>query len=239
MKIQARARIHSSVAEVGYCIVLGNSFIVANDLLSDFNDFRQDWNDLPIDEYLFDGGKYRYRRFGRLSFIPELSQLTPLPQRPFFQDRQLNAFAGGVERTFPDLSPRTYDNSFLKELIEYDFRQFPTSVERIGDRWEVGIHQIRIIADVGGRGEPTPEGIHRDGHELLSMHLIRREGVSGGESMIYDSNRVPLDRIILREPLDSIYIDDRRVMHSVTPIHRCIPRRRAIRDMLIIDFDLE
>ncbi|WP_411086731.1 2OG-Fe dioxygenase family protein [Streptomyces sp. 061-3] len=40
--------------------------------------------------------------------------------------------------------------------------------------------------------------------------LINREGITRGESQLYDRDRTPIFRTTLLEPLESIVIDDRR-----------------------------
>ncbi len=37
--------------------------------------------------------------------------------------------------------------------------------------------------------EIPPEGIHKDGHTFISMHMIGRHNIRGGTSYIYDENR--------------------------------------------------
>src|SRR5688500_3932816 len=52
------------------------------------------WNDLPPDEYLKDGGRYRKRRHA--SFVVEGEALTQVPHRAHWQPLEYNALHGGM-----------------------------------------------------------------------------------------------------------------------------------------------
>ena len=88
-----------------------------------------------------------------------------------------------------------------------------------GTTWEVRIHQIRIVASPKVPGLPAPEGIHQDGTNFLTLHLVRRSNVEGAESTIYDLDRKPIQRCTMCEMLDSLILEDPRIMHGVTPVH--------------------
>ena len=96
---------------------------------------------------------------------------------------------------------------------------------------------IRIQAKPSEQGNPTPEGKHRDGHNFVAMHLIQRKNVSGGGTTIYNKDEQPLQYVVLRNPLDSVYVEDARVMHSVTPIHSENNIEPGERDVLLVTYD--
>jgi hypothetical protein len=100
----------------------------------------------------------------------------------------------------------------------------------------VRIHQIRIVAGPQEPGLPAPEGVHQDGTDFLTLHLVCRSNVAGGETTIYDLRRQPIQRLTLREALDSLIIEDPRVLHGVTPVHSADGENLGIRDMLGVDF---
>ena len=58
----------------------------------------------------------------------------------------------------------------------------------MADDWEVHVHLVRITADLNQLGHATPEGIHRDGAEFVTVHLrnwsMRRAGRSRSTAMI-------------------------------------------------------
>ncbi len=54
------------------------------------------------------------------------------------------------------------------------------------DFWHVEIHQFRIEAHAGQEGQPTPEGMHRDGVDWVLVLLVNRVNISEGETSIGD-----------------------------------------------------
>jgi hypothetical protein len=81
----------------------------------------------------------------------------------------------------------------------------------------VEAHQFRIdTAD--GIGRPTPEGAHRDGVDFVAVLLVGRNGISGGETRVFDATGPDGQRFTLTEPWTLMLLDDERVIHESTPI---------------------
>lgn len=80
--------------------------------------------------------------------------------------------------------------------------------------------------------------MHRDGFDYISLHLIGRSGVTGGRSIICDPAERPLARPLLAAPLDSLYADDRRILHGTEPVRLDPAAGRAYgyRDMLLTSY---
>jgi hypothetical protein len=197
-----------------------------------------DWDNLELDLYLAEGAKFRLRRYGRFYWSPADDALAPLPHKPYFQPEDENPYAGGLERDFALLLPDTVHNPFLRALVRSTFACLPVAGERQDATWEVRIHQIRIVASEKVPGLPAPEGIHQDGTDFLSLHLVRRRNIEGGESTIYDLERRPIQRFTMREPLDSMILEDPRIMHGVTAVLSADGQTLGTRDLLGIDFIL-
>jgi hypothetical protein len=196
----------------------------------------EDWDRLEPDLYLQGGAKFRLRRYGRYYWSPAGDFLAALPHEPYFQPEEENPYAGGVAREFAPLSPNTTHNPFLHALVRSTFACLPVADARQGQTWEVRIHQIRVVASSGQPGLPAPEGIHQDGTDFLTLHLVRRHNVVGGESTIYDLGREPIGCYTMRDALDSLILEDPRVMHGVTPVHSADGRTPGTRDLLGVDF---
>ena len=81
--------------------------------------------------------------------------------------------------------------------------------------WHIQVHQIRIEVTPDTIVVPVPEGLHRDGHEFLAIHLVSRFGVVGGESVVCDSTEGEIARRTLDKPLDTLLINDKAVFHDV------------------------
>ncbi|MGH8546981.1 MAG: 2OG-Fe dioxygenase family protein, partial [Gammaproteobacteria bacterium] len=221
----------------GYSFALDNAICLSPDMEGHWEELRGDWNHLPADACLKDSGRYRFRRYDRFFFRPVSGDLRPLPHTAFFQGKGFNKLHGGIKREFAALRKLTFDNIFLRELIKFDFSQFSPKSTTMQKPWEVGIHEIRIVAEPAAAGKPTPEGPHRDGYKFIAMHLIRRQNILGGVTTICDKRKQPLQALTLLDPLDSVYVEDSRVIHDVTPIYSEKNNVPGIRDMLIVTYD--
>jgi hypothetical protein len=196
----------------------------------------QDWDHLELDKYLQKQARFRLRRYGRYYWSPVTEVLAALPQEPYFQPENENVYAGGMERDFAPLLPETVSNPFLQALVRSTFACLPLAADRQGATWEVRIHQIRIVASEKVPGLPAPEGIHQDGTDFLTLHLVRRQNIAGGETTIYDLKRQPIWHGTLHETLDSLILEDPRIMHGVTPVLPADGQSLGIRDLLGVDF---
>ena len=65
---------------------------------ADWDGFAASWDDLGVDMYMADGGRYRRRRFALLSGRPERRRAKP--HQPHYQSRDYNPLNGGIERWF-------------------------------------------------------------------------------------------------------------------------------------------
>jgi hypothetical protein len=191
---------------------------------------------LELDQYLAQGAKFRLRRYGRYYWSPANDDLAAMSREPYFQPVDENSYAGGIQREFEPLRPDTVHNPFLFALVRSTFACLPLTGDRRNATWEVRIHQIRIVASAKVPGLPAPEGIHQDGTDFLTLHLIRRHNIVGGESTIYDLDRKPIQHYVMRETFDSMILEDPRIMHGVTPVHPADEQAVGIRDLLGIDF---
>jgi hypothetical protein len=228
--------VRADIRRCGYAFVSGSKLSLSSDTNESWEELRGDWDRLPADAYLRDQGGYRFRRYDRFSFLPLSGELLPLPHTAFLQRKEFNKLYGDIEREFAGLAARTLENAFLRELIEFDFRQFFPRNAPAENCWEVGIHEIRIVAKRGEAARPTPEGAHRDGCNFIAMHLVRRRSIVGGVTTLYDENENVLRALTLLDPLDSVYVEDARVMHNVTPVY-AESHAPGVRDMLVVTYD--
>jgi hypothetical protein len=196
----------------------------------------RDWDHLELDRYLRGGATFRLRRYGRYSWSPASDALRVLPHEPYFQPDDENPYAGGIVRNFAPLLPDTVHNPFLASLVRCTFACLPVPRARPGQRWEVRVHQIRVVASPDEPGQPAPEGIHQDGTDFLTLHLVHCQNVTGGVSTIYHLDRNPIQSYTMQEPLDSLILEDPRILHGVTPVHPEDGRTTGSRDLLGIDF---
>ena len=52
--------------------------------------------------------------------------------------------------------------------------------------WHVEVHQFRIEARRGEAGQPTPEGMHRDGVDYVLVLLVNRRNIASGVTSVHD-----------------------------------------------------
>ena len=103
--------------------------------------------------------------------------------------------------------------------------------------WLIGIHMIRVFTTTDKIGLPAPEGAHQDGHDFVAQHLIKKQNIDGGYTVVFDLDEKPINAALLKDDLDTIYVGDRLVKHFATPL---IPKEgwyEGHRDMLLIDFE--
>jgi hypothetical protein len=207
--------------------------------LSDWDEFAVSWDDLGVDMFMADGGRYRRRRFACYRATPE--GIARKPHQPHYQSRDYNPLNGGIERWFEPVDEAIGHHPALAAILWtcrglFD-RLTPASLRP--PAWHVEIHQFRIEARSGQEGRPTPEGMHRDGVDWVLVLLVSRVNIASGETSVGDLGRQPLGSFTLTEPLDSAVTDDNRVYHGVTPVTSLDPDRAGHRDVLVVTFRRE
>lgn len=179
-----------------------------------------------------DGGTYRYRRHATYSVDPYGAPRLA-PAQPHYQSLDYNYLNGGIARHFAHIEESTLSNAaFLSTLV-----LCATLFARMAPfyAWRIEVHQFRIVAQPQG-ASPTPEGIHRDGVDFVFMMLINRVNVRDGCTKICDLQREPLGEFTLTHPMEAAIVNDRHVMHGVTPILPENEGMPAYRDVLVITF---
>ena len=76
---------------------------------------QKDWSDLPPDEYLKDGGRYRCRRHA--SFEVQGDSVHLVPHRAHWQPLAYNALHGGMERWFAPMRGETVQQPVWQQLL--------------------------------------------------------------------------------------------------------------------------
>ena len=205
--------------------------------LADWDAFAASWDDLGLDTYMADGGRYRKRRHAAFAMLPGSDVIRRKPHQPHYQSRDYNTLNGGVERWFQPVLPEVGDGASMGAILR-GCRDLFDRLTKV-PAWHVELHQFRIEARAGEAGQPTPEGMHRDGVDQVLVLLIRRENVQSGETSIHDLAGRKLGSFTLTEPLDAALVDDNRVFHGVTPVEPVDPAAPAFRDVLVMTFRRE
>lgn len=205
---------------------------------------------LAFGQCLSSDGQSRRRSYDRNLLLPATAVDRPrlvYMSSDYRQGADVNPEAGGQIRQFTPLTREVRNNKLLRELIWLDFNLLP-----LGKLWgnfgrnpvEVGVHLIRMPASPGSPGVAIPNRAHRDGEFFTFIHLIKRDGVKGGESLIYRSIksgselvRGPLLHVCtLQDQLDTLAVWDREVFHDITPVIVADGFEQGVRDVILIDF---
>ncbi|GAC1348409.1 MAG: 2OG-Fe dioxygenase family protein [Acetobacteraceae bacterium] len=203
--------------------------------LADWDAFAESWDDLGLDTYMADGGRYRKRRHA--AFRAEPAGIVRKPHQPHYQSRDYNALNGGIARWFEPVAEATAGRQSFQAILRLCHRLFDSLTP--ASAWHVEVHQFRIKARPGQAGQPTPEGMHQDGVDWVLVLMVGRVNIAEGETSIHGLDRALLGSFTLRDPLDAALVDDHRVFHGVTPVQRLDPAQPAHRDVLVVTFRRE
>jgi hypothetical protein len=193
---------------------------------------RESWRDLPPDEHLRDGGRYRFRRHSSFTLEAD-GALLQVPHRAHYQPLDYNALHGGIERWFAPMEEETVASAAWRELLAGLGREL--FALRPGPRWYIEAHQFRIDA-TSGIGRPTPEGAHRDGVDFVAVSLVERSNVKGGETRVFEADGPHGIRFTMDAPWTTLLLDDARVVHETSPVQPLAGGRPAFRDTLVLTF---
>lgn len=196
--------------------------------------FLDSWNSLEEDQYMADGGRYRKRRHAIFATHGSTGAPVLMPHQPHYQTLDYNSMNGGIARYFAPILVDLLNSRTLSALLGFGNRLF----SRISGNhaWHIELHQFRIEARDGQKGNPTPEGVHRDGVEFVIVVMIKRVNIESGATRIFNQDNQLLGEFTLLNTFDMAIVNDKKVYHGVTPITQLDPDEEAYRDVLVITF---
>ena len=200
--------------------------------MAGWDEFARSWDDLGLDTYMADGGRYRKRRHA--AFAVSADGVVRKPDQPHYQSRDHNTLNGGVERWFAPVAAVVAAGPALGAILRTCHTLFDTLTPL--PAWHVEVHQFRIEARTGADGKPTPEGMHQDGVDWVLVLMVGRENIAEGTTSIHALDRTLLGSFTLCAPMDAALVDDNRVFHGVTPVRAEDPALPAHRDVLVVTF---
>lgn len=202
--------------------------------LNDWPQFQASWNNMPLDTYMADGGRYRRRRYAVMSADSTGSSIVLEPHQPHYQSLDYNPLNGGVARHFEPIAQEIVLGNTMSSVLGFCQQLFGRLVPDTA--WHIELHQFRIEAQQGQAGRPTPEGVHRDGVNFVLVMMVKRNNISSGITTMHDLQLRKLDSFTLTAPFDCAIVNDERCMHGVTPVQQIDPRQPAYRDVLVVTF---
>lgn len=196
--------------------------------------FSSHWEELVPDRYAAELGTRRLRRYGHFLFRPADGCAHLMPHRAFAQPEDSNPLYIERDRYFEPLTDALVEDPLLHSLLGL-LGDMATALQDLPE-WSVKVTPFRVLASADGEGQPTPEGLHRDGVTLVTSLLVGRRNARGGESSVVDVDGHQLLTTTLSKPGTLILGDDRRTLHGVSSIRALDPAEPAQRDVLVITF---
>ncbi|MFJ9825141.1 2OG-Fe dioxygenase family protein [Streptomyces sp. NPDC101160] len=224
----------------GYRLVEGAEFRLDEAAERAFAAFRAAWENLPLDAYLPGGATYRRRRHAK--FLLMEGRLSRIHGTGYHQTAEANPLIGGMVRELAPFRDAEASDPFFLALLHHNASVFDTCAGPTAPpAWEVDAHLVRVTARPGSPGLPSPEGRHRDGFDYIALHHIARHNVTGGRTTVYGADPAsptspPLTERTFTAPLDSLYAEDARVLHDVSPLGQGPRQGPGHRDMLLMSF---
>jgi hypothetical protein len=225
------------LAQAGYALVAAEAMhpaLTAAGPLTDWGDFAASWDALDLDTYMADGGRYRRRRHAVFGATAD-GTIKRQAHQAHYQTLDYNTLNGGIARWFSPITDVIGDGPSLTTILRFCHRLFGGLAPAVR-AWHIETHQFRIEARPGEAGQPTPEGLHRDGVDYVLVLLIGRQNIASGTTTIHDLEKRLLGSFTLTHPFDAALVDDARVYHGVTPVQPLDPTLPAHRDVLVVTF---
>lgn len=209
--------------------------------LGDWDAFSDSWEGLSLDTFMADAGRYRRRRHATFEAGPQ--GVVRCAHQPHYQDREYNRLNGGTARWFDPILEEIAAGQSLRTILAYCHGLFGGLAPE-AMTWHVEVHQFRIEARAETPGQPTPEGVHRDGVDFVLVLLIHRRNIASGTTTIHAvpgaglaaEDGALLGDFTLTHPFDAALVDDARVRHGVTAVEPLDGDKPAFRDVLVVTF---
>jgi len=206
-------------------------------------DFMMSFNDLPPDKYIPNNDPVtRSRKYANLKVdVTDNYKYTLRYTKNDIFEQNVDDNRG-VKRKF-ELIETYHINQlwildFLTQIsalsvLNHNYYKGHKKIKEV----DIHLHQIRQTSYSGISAHNSPEGIHRDGCDyIVSAMVIMRNNVLGGESIIYDKNKMINYKTILDDQ-EGLYQEDMKQWHYVTPIET-IGKVLGFRDILGVDIIL-
>src|SRR6476620_8312808 len=115
------ARLQSAVAQDGFAFVHAPEMrdsLTPFGSLADWAAFSERWNDLALDTYMADGGRYRRRRHAVYGAAPE-GAITRQVHQPHYQTLDYNPLHGGIARWFEPIAESIGSGASLHTILMF------------------------------------------------------------------------------------------------------------------------
>jgi hypothetical protein len=219
------------MAQQGVAFLPGHAILGVDGLSSAFAQFLPEWQELPVDPYFLGSTPTRFRRHAQFDFDADSNSLAWRQINGYFQPIEFNPVFGGMVRHFAPFEPTPARDLMARSLISLAAKR----VFGLSGQWFINMHLVRVVSEPGIEAWPAPEGPHRDGYEFIEIHFVEKDNEIGGRNRILNDEHEELASLTLQDPLDTLYMDDRRYVHDVTPI--VTNGRPSHRDMILMSYE--
>ena len=156
----AEAAIAETVRRDGYAFVRAPEMRALLEAagLRDWEDFAASWDDLGVDMYMADGGRYRRRRFACFRATQEV--IARKPHQPHYQSRDYNPLNGGIERWFEPVTEAIGAHPAMRAVLPTCHILFDrlTPAELRPPAWHVEIAPVPHRGRAGAGRPADPRG---------------------------------------------------------------------------------
>jgi hypothetical protein len=216
------------ISAQGFAVVIGREMASAPSLLA--GSLSSLLDDAPLDAHV--AHPTRFRLHNKLVYLPWNGYLSRLPLPCYYRDLPTWTDFG---RFYASIGIGLLSSHAFAKLIEGDFLACQMSIIYKSYPVEIGINLIRIKASEQIAGVSPSNKPHRDGERFIIPQMFCRQNVIGGENSIWTDSGDCVWKGVLREPLDTLFVDDMRLLHHVEPISIEFGFQEGFRDVLIVD----
>jgi len=183
------------------------------------------FNNLPNDIYY---DNKRERGYSLLK-VNDINNIEIIGNLKFYQSEDYNSYNGEKIRDYENIDMRVLKNSTFVNLVYIFLDNVKLHIKDPIDF--IQVHQIRVYANQDNINL-TPEGIHKDGFNIIGIACISRENVSGAITQIFDNSKNLIYNIQLQEGEMAI-INDNKLYHNVTELNLCDKNKEGFRDIFV------
>lgn len=198
-------------------------------VLSTFTEqLSKSFDNLIDDTYLKSTFKFRKRAYSTGKIINNLFSWNET-NTDFLQATAINNYLGGIPREYIPIDPDVRED-VLQQVVINAYHQLP-----LGD-YDVGVHLMRIVANTNNQGIPTPEGIHQDGFDYVTITCVNLSNVSGAITVLFDTQdhtKIAFEGTL--QPGMQLVFSDRTLSHFTSNVNPKIPGD-ACRDVIVTTF---
>lgn len=194
------------------------------------NNIKESFNKINTDLY------YKNERYRAFSLIDttDINNLKIVGNLNFYQSDSYNIFNGDKLRLYDNINSNLLSDTFFKLMIS----KFKNQIDKeIGDNINlIQIHQIRVVINnnnISNNINVTPEGIHKDGYNIIGICCINRNNIEGGINNVYNENKEKIYECKLEEG-EIIFLNDNNLFHDVTEVKVIDKNKLAYRDIFVL-----